>query len=200
MQGEIDMHMGHIRSLVAALFLLTWVAGCDDGLSEDEASTLIQQELVKQMNAGKLEWKRFPVVKINTSTNRASIANFPEDLKRWFYGAGFVKKGRGVSYEVITPKGLEYFESTPSIIDATEVIRSSSGPITERSFTFYTHSIEEIQIVGVKNLGDDTYEVQYKPIFKRVNDDYMKHFPQRSDPDPNRTMVFAKDDDEWKVK
>ena len=72
--------------------------------------------------------------------------------------------------------------STPSIIDATEEIKSSSGLKTERSFTFYTHTIEDIQIVGVKDLGNDTYEIKYKPVFKRVNDDYMKHVPQRSDP------------------
>ena len=194
------MRVRLIIPLVASFVLLVLMAGCEDGLSEDEASTLIQKELVKQMKAGELDWKRFPVVKINTSSNRASLSNFPEDLKRWFYGAGFVRKGRGVSFEVVTSSGQEYLESTPSIIDATEEIKSSSGLITERSFTFYTHTIEDVQIVGVKGLGDDIYEVQYKPVFKRVNDDYMKHVPHRSDPVPNRTMVFAKYDDEWKVQ
>lgn len=194
------MRVRLIISLVASFALLVLVAGCEDGLSEDEASTLIQKELVKQMNAGELDWKRFPVVKINTSTNRASLGNFPEELKRWFYGAGFVKKGRGVPFDVVTPQGLEYMGSRPSIIDATERIKSPSGQITERSFTFYTHTIEDVQIVGVKKLGEDNYEVQYQPVFKRVNDNYMKHIPHRSDPGPNRTMVFAKYDGEWKTQ
>jgi len=194
------MRVRSIIPLVASFVLLILVAGCDDGLSEDEASTLIQQELVRQMNAGELDWKRFPVIKITTSSNRASISDFPEDLKHWFFGAGFVKKGRGVPYEVVTSTGLEYLESTPSIIEATEEIKSSSGLKTERSFTFHTHTIEDIQIVGVKDLGNDTYEVEYNPGFKRVNADYMKHVLQRSDPEPNRTMVFAKYDDEWKIQ
>ena len=194
------MRVRLIIPLMASFFLLVLVAGCEDGLNEDEASALIQQELVRQMNAGELDWKRFPVVKVNTSSNRASLDNFPEELKRWFNGAGFVKKGRGVSYEVVTLKGLEYLKSTPSIIDATEEIKSSSGLKTERSFTFHTHTIEDIQIVGVKDLGNDTYEVEYNPGFKRVKADYMKHVLQRSDPEPNRTMVFAKYDDGWKIQ
>jgi len=193
------MRLRFILSLVASFFLLILVAGCDD-LSEEEASTLIQQELVRQMNAGELDWKRFPVIKINTSSNRASLSNFPEELKRWINGAGFVRKGRGVSFEVVTPSGLQYMESTPSIIDATEKIQTPTGIITERSFTFYTHTIEDIEISWVKALGDEAYEVTYKPFFKRVRDDYMKHVPHWSEPVPNRKMILVKYDSVWKVQ
>ena len=189
-----------IIPLLVSFVLLVLVAGCQDGLSEEEAETLIHNELEKQMKAGELDWKRFPVVKINTSSNRASLGNFPEDLKRWFYGSGFVKKKRGVPFEEVTPSGLEYMESTPSIIDAINEINSSSGRRRERSFTFYTHTIDEVEFVGIKDLGNETYEVTYKPLFKRVNDDYMKHVPHWSGPVPDRTMIFAKFDGEWQIQ
>lgn len=194
------MNVRLIIPLAAAFVLLVLAAGCEDGLNEEKAETLIHEELVRQMNAGELDWKRFPVVKINTSSNRASLDNFPDGLKRWFYDSGFVMKGRGVPYDVVTPSGLEYMESAPSIIVSIDEINSSSGRIRERSYTFYTHTIDEIEFVGYRDLGNETYEVTYTPLFKRVNDAYMKHVPHWSGPVPDRTMVITKHDEEWKIQ
>jgi hypothetical protein len=104
------MRVRVIISLVATLVFLI-VAGCEDGLSEDEAAALIRQELVRKMKAGELDGKRFPVVKINPSSNRVSVNNFPENMKLWFYGVGYVRKGRRMSDEALTAHGLEYLES-----------------------------------------------------------------------------------------
>jgi hypothetical protein len=96
--------------------------------------------------------------------------------------------------------GWSIWSPLPLNIEDTYKIKITSGLKPERSFTFLTHAVEDVQIVGVQNLGDDTFEVTYKMIFQRVKADYMKHMPQRSDPEPKRTVVWAKLDDEWKIQ
>jgi hypothetical protein len=222
-----------MKKITFALSIILIVFGCKSKLNNEKAEQLIMQKLNYSAENPKivgLNWQDpawFIEIQVNAnafggvgewstsfSTPNKSLGSFTTNFANWVIANGYFEKGElkdgthntenayhGTEISLkstgITEKGKTFFNSNPySKIN----MYQGNTPVKRR---VYLLQYSKPKVIGVRDMGNDTYEVIYQQDYEYVNTDYvnsLKNYLPVVPQSKESTVTIKKYGEEYRVE